>query len=169
MLNLFLSSREKRVVGLKCPCTWCAPQLQLRCAESRKVTLKLENTNCFCSSTVVRRRLFLWSGETKKKKQQQSKTCFSSHLTHAKMFLVFSVLLFLRFLGSSRMDTLQVWNFFTQFFFVLASPRSDESETVRRTALKLQLIWMFYFIHKLLPEIVTFIKWQYPNSSQIAL
>lgn len=160
VLNLFLSSREKRAVGLKCPCTWWAPQLQPWCAERRKVTLSLENTNCFCRGTVVRRRLFLWSGgnKTKKKQQQQRKTCFSSHFIHAKM-LVFSVLLFLRFLGFSWMDTPQVWIFYAVFLSyyafaeVLTSLRGDGSETMRRTVLKLQLIWMFYFIHELVPDL----------------
>lgn len=49
--------------------------------------------------------------------------------------------------------------FFTRFFLlvtplleVLTSLRSSRSETMRRTALELQLIWMFYFIHELIPE-----------------
>lgn len=96
--------------------------------------------------------------QNKKKKQQQRKTCFSSHFLHAKM-LVFSVLLFLRFLGFSWMDTPQVWIFYAVFLSyyafaeVLTSLRGDGSETMRRTVLKLQLIWMFYFIHELVPDL----------------
>lgn len=39
------------------------------------------------------------------------------------------------------------------FAEVLASLRGDGSEIMRRTVLKLQLIWMFYFIHELVPDL----------------
>lgn len=59
----------------------------------------------------------------------------------------------------------QIFFFFYAIFLrcyafaeVLASSRSDGSETTRRAALKLQLIWMVYFIHKVFPDMFRFMK-----------
>lgn len=101
----------------------------------RKVALRLENTNCFCSGTVVRRRLFLWSGGKK------------SHLTHGKQ-LVSGVLLFLGSLGTNFESDF----FFFYIFVAFSSVLSNTSATMRRTVLKLQLICMFCFIHEPIAE-----------------